>query len=266
MSPTVVPVRRPRAPGWRGVVELLRRHSFVTTGVLGFVLGFLAVAAWLLPNAMTRTESAVPNVTGLLYADAAARLSAAGFTVKIGESLNHATAPKNSVLGQNPAPGVKSLKGNEVVLDVSLGARRGTVPEVIGLSRDEAIKAIEAAGFDTPREFIEKLDSHPRGEVLATLPRVGATVPQPSTVRLTISAGPDAIGVPALVGMPVEDAIALLGQLGLTPGSTRTDSTSTQPEGFVSSQRPAANTPIAPGGSVSLTVSRPRAPRDSVTP
>lgn len=266
MSPTVVPARRPRVPGFRGALDLLRRNRFVTAGIGGFIAGFLLVAAWLLPNAMTRTESAVPNVIGLLYADAAARLEAAGFTVKTGESLNHATAPKNSVLGQNPAPGVKALKGNEVVLDVSLGAKRGTVPDVVGMSRDEAIKAIEAAGFDTPREFIEKLDQHPRGEVLATLPRVGATVPQPSTVRLTVSAGPDAIGVPSLVGMPVEDAIALLGQLGLTPGSTRSDSTSAQPEGFVSSQRPAANAPIAPGGSVSLTVSHPRAPRDSITP
>ena len=266
MTPTVIPVRRPRAKGLRGLRELIARHPFIATGIGGFVAGFIAVAAWLLPGAMTRTESAVPNVIGLLYADAAARLSAAGFSVKIGESLNHATAPKNSVLGQNPAPGVKSLKGNEVVLDVSLGAKRGTVPNVVGMARDEAIKAIEAAGFDTPREFIEKLDQRPRGEVLATLPRVGATVPQPSSVRLTVSAGPDAIGVPSLVGMPVEDALALLDQLGLTPGNTRSDSTSTQPEGFVSGQRPSPNTPITPGGTVTLTVSHPRAPRDSAAP
>jgi eukaryotic-like serine/threonine-protein kinase len=266
VSPTVIPARSARAKGLQGIRELLGRHPFTTTAIGGFVAGFIAVAAWLLPGAMTRTESAVPNVIGLLYNDAAARLTAAGFSVKIGESLNHATAPRNSVLGQNPAPGVKSLKGNEVVLDVSLGARRGTVPTVIGMARDDAIKAIETAGFDTPREFIEKLDPHPRGEVLATLPRGGATVPQPSTVRLTISAGPDAIGVPALIGMPVEDALALLGQLGLSSGSTRTDSNSSQPDGFVSGQRPSANAPIAPGASVTLTVSHPRAPRDSATP
>jgi eukaryotic-like serine/threonine-protein kinase len=82
----------------------------------------------------------------------------------------------------------------------------------------------------------------------------------PASVRLTISAGPDAVGVPSLIGMPIEDALAILGQLGLTAGTTRTDSSSTQPEGFVSAQRPSANTPAAPGTSVSLTVSRPRQP------
>ncbi|MCC7054057.1 MAG: PASTA domain-containing protein [Gemmatimonadaceae bacterium] len=263
MSPTVVAGRDRRGGTLR---QRLARRPFLTTGIAGFVLGFIAVALYLVPGAMARSASAVPNVVGLLYNDAAARLTAAGFSVKIGESLNHATAPRNSVLGQNPAPGVKSLKGNEVVLDISLGAKRGTVPNVIGLSRSDAITEIEAAGFDTPREFIEKLDQHPRGEVLATLPRGGATVPQPSTVRLTVSAGPDAIGVPSLVGMPVEDALALLGQLGLTPGATRTDSSSSQPDGFVSAQRPGASAPIVPGGTVTLTVSHPRAPRDSVAP
>ena len=72
--------------------------------------------------------------------------------------------------------------------------------------------------------------------------------------------------VPSLVGMPVEDALALMGQLGLTAGAAREDSTSKQPDGFVSGQRPAANTPVTPGSTIGLTISRPRAPRDSTSP
>ncbi len=259
MTPTVTT----GASRFGRVRELAAKRPILSTAIGGFLFGFIAVAVWLLPQTLIRGESAVPNVVGLLYADAAARLSAAGFTVKTGESLHHPTAPKTSVLGQTPAPGVKSQKGNDVTLDVSLGAKRGKVPNVIGMTREAAVVAIEAAGFDKPQEFIEKLDKRPRGEVIATLPRIGSTVPQPSTVRLTVSAGPDAIGIPSLVGMTVEDALALLGQLGLTAGEPRTDSTSTQPEGFVSGQRPAANTPAAPGSAVTLTVSRPPAPQDS---
>jgi eukaryotic-like serine/threonine-protein kinase len=245
---------------WRRMRALVSRRPFISTALGGFSLGFIAVALWLLPGMVIKTESAVPSVVGLLYDDAAARLSAAGFKAKTGESLHHPTAPKSSVLAQNPAPGVKALKGNAITLDVSLGARKGTVPNVLGMTRDAATNALEDAGFDVPKEFTERLDSRPRGEVIAASPRVGATVLLPSTVRLTISAGPDAVGVPSLIGMPVEDALALLGQLGLTAGTTRTDSTSTQPDGFVSGQRPAANTPAALGTSVSLTVSRPRQP------
>ncbi len=246
--------------------ELLTKRPIVSTAIGGFVLGFLIVAALLVPGALMKSESAVPNVVGLLYADAAARLNAAGFKAKTGESLNHATAPKNSVLGQSPAPGIKALKGNEVILDISLGSKRGTVPNVVGMPRDEAVKALDAAGFEVSDDHTERLDQHPRGEVLATTPRIGSTVTQPATVHLTISAGPDAIGVPSLVGMPVDDALALLGQLGLVAGEPRSDSSGTKPEGVVSNQRPAASTPAAPGSTVTLTVSHPRAPRDSATP
>ena len=262
MTPTVLPDSA-RTGGFRA---WLTRRPLVTTAIVGFTIGFAIVAALLLPGAFLKSESAVPNVVGLLYTDASARLSAAGFKVKIGESLFHPTAPKNSVLGQTPAPGVKALKGNDVTLDVSLGAKKGTVPDVVGMSRDAATKTLETAGFDVPTDITERLDSHPRGEVLATTPQGGSVVLQPALVRLTISAGPDAIGVPPLVGMPVDDALALLGQLGLVAGPTKDDSTGVQPDGFVSAQRPAANSPAPPGTVISLSISRLRAPRDSATP
>ncbi len=262
MSPTVTTggTRLARVRGYAA------QRPIRSTAVGGFAIGFIAVALWLLPQTLIRGESAVPNVVGLLYSDAAARLSAAGFTVKTGESLHHPTAPKTSVLGQSPAPGVKSAKGNDVTLDVSLGAKRGTVSNVMGMTREVATKALEDAGFDVASDVVEKLDKRPRGEVVAATPRIGSTVLQPATVKLTISAGPDAIGVPSLVGMPVDDALALIGQLGLTAAPTRDDSTSTQPDGVVSGQRPAANAPAAPGSAVTLTISRRPAPRDSAAP
>lgn len=255
MSPTVT--TSSRTPG--RVRALLTRFPLLSVAVGAFLLGYAVIAAWLLPGAFSKTESSVPNVVGLQYTDAAARLSAAGFKVTQGDEIYHPTAPKGSVLGQTPAPGVKGLKGNEVTLDVSLGAKKGTVPDVVGMTREAAAKAIEGAGFDVASDVVEMLNAKPRGEVLGTNPKVGATVLQPSTVRLTVSAGPDAIGVPSLIGMPVEEALALLGQLGLTAGATRTDSVSTQPEGFVTAQRPSANAPVSPGATVTLTVSRPRA-------
>ena len=260
MTPSV----RFDSPAVRRIRELVTQRPIVSTAIGGFAVGFLIVAALLLPGAISKSESAVPNVVGLLFTDASARLTAAGFKAKTGESLYHPTAPKNSVLGQTPAPGVKALKGNEVTLDVSLGAKKGTIPNVVGMTRDAATKELETAGFDVPGDATERLDARPRGEVLATTPRIGTTVLQPSAVRLTVSAGPDAIGVPSLIGMPVEDALALIGQLGLNAAPARTDSSGSQPEGFVSAQRPAANSPAAPGTTITLTVSHPRAPRDSI--
>ena len=245
--------------------RLIGRFPLLCTAVVGFVVGFAGIALYLLPGVIQRSEAAVPNVVGLLYADAAARLSAAGFVARTGESLHHQTAPKTSVLGQTPAPGVKALKGDEIILDVSLGARRAAVPDIVGLSREDAFRALEKAGFDQPTDIVERLSPRARGEVLSVLPAVGTTLTQPSTVKLTLSAGPDAIGVPSLVGMPLEDALALLGQLGLVAGPSNDDFSGAQPVNFVVSQRPLANAPVAPGSTVTLTISQPReaAPTDS---
>jgi eukaryotic-like serine/threonine-protein kinase len=260
MSPTVKPGAR-----FGRLRTLASQRPIVSTAIGGFLLGFVIVALWLLPQTLIRGESAVPNVVGLLYSDAATRLTAAGFSVKTGDELHHPTAPKGSVLGQTPAPGIKAQKGNDVILDVSLGVKRGTVPNVVGMAREAAVKALEEAGFDTPDDVTERLDKRARGEVIATTPRSGVTIPQPASVRLTVSAGPDAIGVPSLVGMTLEDALALIGQLGLTAAPTKIDSTGVQPDGVISAQRPLADSPVAPGGVVTLTVSRP-VPRDSTAP
>ena len=265
MTPRVVSTH---ASGGR-VRRFITRFPLLFTAGVGFVVGFAIVAAVLMPGVLQKSEAAVPNVVGLLFADASARLSAAGFTAKTGESLFHQTAPKNSVLGQIPAPGVKAFKGDDIVLDVSLGARKSAVPDLIGFSRNDAFEALEKAGFDQPTDIIERLDSRPRGAVIAVLPAVGTVMTQPATVKLTLSAGPDAVGVPSLVGMPLEDALALLGQLGLVAGPTRDDFSGVQPVNFVVSQRPAANAPVSPGSAVTLTVSQPRdpaPPADSTPP
>jgi len=262
MTPRVLPdtARGGRVRRWIG------RFPILFTAIIGFVVGFAGIAFVLLPGVMQRSEAAVPNVVGLLFSDAAARLSAAGFTAKTGESLFHQTTPKNSVLAQMPAPGVKALKGDEIILDVSLGAKKGAVPDIIGSSRDDAVAALEKAGFDAPTDIVERLNARPRGEVLAVTPAVGTTLTQPATVKLTLSAGPDALGVPSLIGMPLEDALALLGQLGLLAGPSRDDFSGVQPVNHVVSQRPGANAPVSPGSTVTLTISQPRAPSTDSTP
>ncbi len=243
-----------RAAGLRG---LFARRPFVTTALVAFVAGFLAVGAYLLPETFRTVEAKVPNVVGLLFADARSRLQAAGFEAAEGERQNHPTAPKGSVLGQLPAPGSLEVRGATIILDVSLGAKRGTVPTVAGLTRREAELALAAAGFDLG-DVTERIDRAARGVVIGSTPAAGQSLLQPAAVSLVLSAGPDAVSIPDLVGMPVEEALALLGQLGLATAPAKADSTSTQPEGSVAAQSPRAGALTAPGTAVTLTIARPR--------
>ncbi|MDZ7631392.1 MAG: hypothetical protein U5K74_08605 [Gemmatimonadaceae bacterium] len=84
MSPTVKPRGSRFGRFGQSVGGLFSRRPILMTAISGFLVGFAAVALWLLPQTLIRGESAVPNVVGLLYSDAAARLSAAGFSVKTG--------------------------------------------------------------------------------------------------------------------------------------------------------------------------------------
>ena len=80
---------KPSTSRFRRLAAVMGRRPVLWTAITGFVGGFTIVALWLLPGVFSKTESAVPNVVGLLYDDAAARLKAAGFTVNTGESLFH---------------------------------------------------------------------------------------------------------------------------------------------------------------------------------
>ena len=246
-----------RAPRFARLRAWYARAPFTTVALLGFVTGLVMVGAWLLPDTFRTVEAKVPNVVGLQFADAKKRLEAAGFDATEGESQNHLTAPKGSVLGQLPTPGALEARGTTVILDVSLGAKRGTVPAVAGLTRREAELALAAAGFDLG-DVSERIDQRPRGEVIATVPRIGTSVLQPAAVSLVLSAGPDAVTVPDMAGMPVEEALALIAQLGLAPAPVKADSASTQPEGTVSAQSPRAGALLSPGAPVTLTIARPR--------
>ncbi|MCU0626532.1 MAG: PASTA domain-containing protein [Gemmatimonadaceae bacterium] len=246
--------RSPRFARLRGAFA---QHPFIATALTAFAAGFVVVALWLLPDTFRTVEAKVPNVVGLLYDDAKARLQQAGFDAAEGETLTHPTAPRGSVLGQLPEPGALEARGATITLDVSLGPKRGTVPDLVGMSRAEAERALQSAGFDLGA-VTERIDQRPRGEIVASTPAVGTSVLQPASVAIVVSAGPDALSMPDLIGMPAEEALSIIGQVGLVAGSAQADSSSTQPEGSVARQSPRAGALVPPGTTVTLTISRPR--------
>ncbi len=73
------------------------------------------------PNCVTVTLTAVPNVVGLPRADAEAAITGAGLVVGTVTEEHHATVPAGSVISQDPAAGTGVLLGSAVSLVVSSG-------------------------------------------------------------------------------------------------------------------------------------------------
>lgn len=196
---------------------LRRLLPYVLALVSGFGLAYLVVAFLIFPAGVIPQEVRMPNVIGLSYADAARQLEQIGFKAERGESRFHNAAPKGTVLDQQPLPGSPETPGVRVTLLVSSGQRLAPVPAVIGMSREQALTALESAGF-VSGEVVTRPSNEPFGAVIDSRPRPGTQAPTPSAVALVLSAGPTTVLVPDVVGRPLDDAKVLLQQVGLTVG------------------------------------------------
>ena len=241
---------------WRG--RLRGILPYVVAGGSGFLLAYLIVAVFIFPSGVLPDDVRVPNVVGLTFPDAVRQLESRGLKGGRGESRFHNAAPRGTVLEQSPVADARESPGTRVTLIVSAGQRVGTIPGVIGLSRERALFELESAGYEAG-EVTERASNEPRGAVIDSRPRPGTQAPVPSTVALVISAGPTTIIVPDVVGRPVGDATQLLRQVGLTVGEisyASGGSAISDAAAVVSSQSPPAGSQASAGSRVNMVVGR----------
>jgi serine/threonine-protein kinase len=241
---------------WRGGIRRLIPYLIAIVG--GFLLAYLVAAFVLFPSGVIPQDVKVPNVVGLDFETAEKRLAQSGFKAERGESRFHASAPEGTVLEQVPPAESRDLVGASVKLAVSGGQRTAVVPNVVGLARPDAERLIEQAGFDVG-DVTEQPSDQPRGAILDTRPAAGASAVAPSAIALVLSAGPNVVLVPDVVGRSFAQARQLLEQIGLRVGDV-----STEPGGgndgaaMVVSQSPAAGSQVTAGSRVGLRVGGPR--------
>jgi beta-lactam-binding protein with PASTA domain len=236
---------------WRSRAQRVLPYVVAATG--GFILAYTVVFLFVFPTRLTPQDVTVPSVLGLTFDDARQRLGAAGFTAQQGESRFNVGSPRMTVLSQAPAGGAAAPHGTKVVLDVSAGQRKVAIPNIVGLTRDQAQLALEKVGLEMG-PVVERESPLPRGEVMASSPLAGAEAILPSAVTLTVSSGPATVTVPDLVGQPLAQARSTLEQLGLRTARVTVDSAAADPDGTVTRQTPAPGATIDAGGAVGLTV------------
>lgn len=149
------------------------------------------------------TGTPVPELVGRRLAEAERELEARGLTVAEVVPIPHPRAPEGEVIAQSPLPGQWLRPGGAVRLGVSAGKPRNRVPEVTGLTAENAAAMLERAGFEVRRR--EELAPVEKGRVVRTEPAGGTVLELPAQVRLIVSAGP---GTPILPdpGEPAPDS------------------------------------------------------------
>nr|WP_263971914.1 PASTA domain-containing protein [Arthrobacter sp. 147(2020)] len=157
---------------------------------------------------------AVPNVVNRSEASATEQLG--GTELAVGEITREFSADvaDGLVISQTPAAGEQSPRGTAVNLVVSQGPEPIDVPVVSGLSRAEAVEAIEAAGLVAAvAPDGENSRDIPEGAVVGQSPS-GGQLTRGETVTLTLSLGPRLVEVPNVFSQREEAAVAELEAAG----------------------------------------------------
>ncbi|MFW0179685.1 Stk1 family PASTA domain-containing Ser/Thr kinase [Rothia sp. P7208] len=138
------------------------------------------------------SQLAIPdNVEGQSEAYVRSALQDAGFVPGRTSTVNSATIPAGMVVSLSKEPGSKVAAGSTI--DIVLSDGKVTVPELIGLSRDQAIAALSAPDvlLSTNIETVQT-NAAPAGTVLSQSSAAGTTIGQGSTVTIRVAAAPPA--------------------------------------------------------------------------
>ena len=195
-------------------------------------------------------ESTVPAVVGEPREAAEAMVREAGFEPRVDEREN--AKPRGLVFDQDPDGGTELEEGETVLLTVSSGPPRETVPDVVGMTTGEAIASLQSAGFE--EEVSEAFSDRPAGEVASQEPAAGQNLKEGSTVALIVSKGREPVTVPDVVGAASAAATATLREAGLETNVVTVPSG--EAEGTVVAQNPGAGKSAKRGDTVRLNVAR----------
>jgi eukaryotic-like serine/threonine-protein kinase len=93
----------------------------------------------------------LPNFVGLDLPSVEAAAQQGGYNISP-QNVANSTQPPNTVLRQSPAAGTPIAPGEVVTVWVSQGPPLVSVPNVDGMSEHDAVKALEAAGFQVQEQ------------------------------------------------------------------------------------------------------------------
>lgn len=188
----------------------LHPGRLVVVAVAAVVLAFVALLATrTLPvGGGTPNAATIPSTAGLTVDKATAALSAVGLSVAAEPKIESSTDfLRGTVIRTEPGAGESADRGSAVALVISSGPAAVTLPELEGVSLEEALGILETAGLTVGS--LDKVDSpQPLDQVLSSTPAFGEVLAEGDQVSLRIASGSNV--VPDVTGRSQDAASGLL--------------------------------------------------------
>ncbi|MDB4898153.1 MAG: serine/threonine protein kinase, partial [Firmicutes bacterium] len=229
-----------------------RAWIWILAVALAVVAG-LGAAVWGAVGFLQVPEVNVPSIEGLPLLQAQNELTNAGLSWRVQTDGQYSlTVPAQAVIRSEPPPGTPVKKGRRIDIVLSKGRETKQLADVRNRSIEEARAMLESDKFKL--EVTQQHAQVKEGTVIEQAPLPLTPVDVGSTVSLVVSSGP--LRVPSVVGKDVEEARRLISVAGLTPGTVQATPNPSKPKDTVLASDPPADTPVAPGQTVNLTVSQ----------
>jgi len=143
----------------------------------------------------------IPDLSGQEVTQARTTLASKGLKLGARSETSSDTAPEGRIIEQNPEPGVTVTPGSMVSVTVSSGPSPVKVPDLAGKSHSQVRNILHVAGLELGTIAEAHSDIVREGRVVQQLPEAGTAAERGTSVRITLSLGPQ-----DLQGAALEDA------------------------------------------------------------
>jgi serine/threonine-protein kinase len=192
------------------------------TVILVFIL-LSTVSYFVIRSFVIVGEQPVPNVVGLMPAQALEQISQKKFTMTLEKYDYSRVLEEGRIMSQYPAGGVRAKIGSPVRVVLSKGSPLVSVPDVRGDTEVSAGIKIRAADLSVGT-ISRKYDARvKKDDVIAQDPPPQAGIARNYAVKLLVSLGaaPGEYAMPSLVHLTLAEATELIENLGMTISEIR---------------------------------------------
>ncbi len=237
-------------------VKFIKNHK-VLSSFIGLILLFCIAfgGTMLVLNVTNPKEVEMPNIVGLSKEEAQQRIEGAKLKFEVASEEYNKDVEENHVISQDPTyvEGYNKVKeGSTVKVVLSKGTEKTKVPKVAGMSKDDAISAIENAKLKA--EIVEETSKKVQeGYVISQETDANTEVDAGETVKIHVSTGVEKATVPGVVGKSQDEAKKALQDLGFVVTVTTAEDSSKE-NGVVLKQSLDEGKTVEKGSAITITV------------
>ncbi|MFA0842021.1 Stk1 family PASTA domain-containing Ser/Thr kinase [Streptomyces rochei] len=157
----------------------------------------------------------IPDVEGLTFGEAESALKDKGFEVE--KQTEESTETPDTVLSQDPRGGASREKGTTVTLTVAKEKAQVTVPDLTGMTPEDARKRLDEQGLILGTQEQVESTAQAEGTIFEQSIGGGKDVDRGSTINVKIAKAPanEKFTMPKVTQMTVAQAKQVLAQSGL---------------------------------------------------